>query len=185
MFLCVCIIFYYYPIDRGDGESDEEEEEEPIPDPKKHNNTDEVTCSLSCSRYCSLSLSMHIFDVSLCFRVLRTVRWMLQRRCPRWSTTLNQSNSNPLRQQPVSTDTFHITACYYTAYSSMAGTAKLCWPIRSLDRIIHFWTIPLSVFLERNKYFEMSSFVETKGMDTMKNSPIEFVEYPSTAKDID
>lgn len=34
------------------------------------------------------------------------------------------------------------------------------------------------MFLERNKYFEMSSFVETKGMDTLKNSPIEFVEYP-------
>lgn len=74
MFLCVCIIFYYYPIDRGDGESDEEEDEEPIPDPKKHNNTDEVTCLLSCSHFCSLSLSVHIFDVSLCLRVLRTVR---------------------------------------------------------------------------------------------------------------
>lgn len=34
------------------------------------------------------------------------------------------------------------------------------------------------LILERNKYFEMSSFVETKGMDTLKNSPIEFVEYP-------
>uniref|UniRef100_A0AAR2L3D1 Phosphoinositide phospholipase C n=1 Tax=Pygocentrus nattereri TaxID=42514 RepID=A0AAR2L3D1_PYGNA len=31
---------------------------------------------------------------------------------------------------------------------------------------------------KRNKYFEMSSFVETKGMDTMKNSPIEFLEMP-------
>ncbi|KAL4622926.1 1-phosphatidylinositol 4,5-bisphosphate phosphodiesterase beta-3 isoform X1 [Arapaima gigas] len=30
---------------------------------------------------------------------------------------------------------------------------------------------------KRNKFFEMSSFVETKGMDTLKNSPIEFVEY--------
>ncbi|XP_072573526.1 1-phosphatidylinositol 4,5-bisphosphate phosphodiesterase beta-3 [Paramormyrops kingsleyae] len=29
----------------------------------------------------------------------------------------------------------------------------------------------------RNKFFEMSSFVETKGMDTLKSSPIEFVEY--------
>lgn len=71
----MCVLFFgYYPIDRGDGESDEEEEEEPIPDPKKHNNTDEVTCLLSCSRFCSLSLSMQIFDMSLCFRVQRTVR---------------------------------------------------------------------------------------------------------------
>ncbi|KAM7377459.1 hypothetical protein PAMA_013983 [Pampus argenteus] len=30
---------------------------------------------------------------------------------------------------------------------------------------------------KRRKYFEMSSFVETKGMDTLKSSPIEFVEY--------
>ena len=31
---------------------------------------------------------------------------------------------------------------------------------------------------ERRKFFEMSSFVETKGMDILKSSPIEFVEYP-------
>ncbi|XP_057711044.1 1-phosphatidylinositol 4,5-bisphosphate phosphodiesterase beta-3 [Corythoichthys intestinalis] len=30
---------------------------------------------------------------------------------------------------------------------------------------------------KRKKFFEMSSFVETKGMDTLKSSPIEFVEY--------
>ncbi|KAI1898711.1 hypothetical protein AGOR_G00075180 [Albula goreensis] len=30
---------------------------------------------------------------------------------------------------------------------------------------------------KRNKFYEMSSFVETKGMDTLKSSPIEFVEY--------
>ncbi|TKS92681.1 1-phosphatidylinositol 4,5-bisphosphate phosphodiesterase beta-3 [Collichthys lucidus] len=32
-------------------------------------------------------------------------------------------------------------------------------------------------FKKRKKFFEMSSFVETKGMDTLKSSPIEFVEY--------
>uniref|UniRef100_A0A8C3AM60 1-phosphatidylinositol 4,5-bisphosphate phosphodiesterase n=1 Tax=Cyclopterus lumpus TaxID=8103 RepID=A0A8C3AM60_CYCLU len=30
---------------------------------------------------------------------------------------------------------------------------------------------------KRRKFFEMSSLVETKGMDTLKSSPIEFVEY--------
>lgn len=30
---------------------------------------------------------------------------------------------------------------------------------------------------KRNKFFEMSSFVETKGMDILKNSPVKFVEY--------
>uniref|UniRef100_A0A672JPA9 1-phosphatidylinositol 4,5-bisphosphate phosphodiesterase n=1 Tax=Salarias fasciatus TaxID=181472 RepID=A0A672JPA9_SALFA len=33
------------------------------------------------------------------------------------------------------------------------------------------------VATKRRKFYEMSSFVETKGMDTLKNSPIEFVEY--------
>ncbi|XP_041820555.1 1-phosphatidylinositol 4,5-bisphosphate phosphodiesterase beta-3 [Chelmon rostratus] len=33
------------------------------------------------------------------------------------------------------------------------------------------------VATKRRKFFEMSSFVETKGMDTLKSSPIEFVEY--------
>ncbi|XP_023821579.1 1-phosphatidylinositol 4,5-bisphosphate phosphodiesterase beta-3 isoform X2 [Oryzias latipes] len=30
---------------------------------------------------------------------------------------------------------------------------------------------------KKRKYFEMSSFVETKGMEALKNSPVEFVEY--------
>uniref|UniRef100_A0A665TU03 1-phosphatidylinositol 4,5-bisphosphate phosphodiesterase n=1 Tax=Echeneis naucrates TaxID=173247 RepID=A0A665TU03_ECHNA len=33
------------------------------------------------------------------------------------------------------------------------------------------------VATKRKKFFEMSSFVETKGMDILKGSPIEFVEY--------
>uniref|UniRef100_A0A672JP31 Phosphoinositide phospholipase C n=1 Tax=Salarias fasciatus TaxID=181472 RepID=A0A672JP31_SALFA len=33
------------------------------------------------------------------------------------------------------------------------------------------------VATSKRKFYEMSSFVETKGMDTLKNSPIEFVEY--------
>ncbi|XP_053271951.1 1-phosphatidylinositol 4,5-bisphosphate phosphodiesterase beta-3 [Pleuronectes platessa] len=33
------------------------------------------------------------------------------------------------------------------------------------------------VATKRKKYFEMSSLVETKGMDTLKSSPFEFVEY--------
>lgn len=31
---------------------------------------------------------------------------------------------------------------------------------------------------ERNKSFEMSSFVETKGLEQLTKSPVEFVEYP-------
>lgn len=33
------------------------------------------------------------------------------------------------------------------------------------------------VAFKRSKFFEMSSFVETKGMDSLKNSPVKFVEY--------
>ncbi|XP_024143832.1 1-phosphatidylinositol 4,5-bisphosphate phosphodiesterase beta-3 isoform X1 [Oryzias melastigma] len=33
------------------------------------------------------------------------------------------------------------------------------------------------VAAKRRKFFEMSSFVETKGMEALKNSPVEFVEY--------
>ncbi|XP_072232934.1 1-phosphatidylinositol 4,5-bisphosphate phosphodiesterase beta-3 [Leuresthes tenuis] len=33
------------------------------------------------------------------------------------------------------------------------------------------------VATKRRKFFEMSSFVETKGMDTLKSFPVEFVEY--------
>lgn len=32
---------------------------------------------------------------------------------------------------------------------------------------------------ERNKCFEMSSFVETKAMEQLTKSPMEFVEYPA------
>lgn len=43
---------------------------------------------------------------------------------------------------------------------------------------MYIFSLSLSLSLtERNKYFEMSSFVETKGMDTLKSAPIEFVEY--------
>lgn len=34
---------------------------------------------------------------------------------------------------------------------------------------------------ERNKCFEMSSFVETKAMEQLTKSPMEFVEYPLQA----
>lgn len=33
--------------------------------------------------------------------------------------------------------------------------------------------------IERDKSFEMSSFVETKGLEQLTKSPMEFVEYPA------
>lgn len=40
---------------------------------------------------------------------------------------------------------------------------------------------PLRPPPERNKCFEMSSFVETKAMEQLTKSPMEFVEYPLVA----
>lgn len=46
--------------------------------------------------------------------------------------------------------------------------------------ITEFYFLPflLLLNLERNKSFEMSSFVETKGLEQLTKSPVEFVEYP-------
>lgn len=51
---------------------------------------------------------------------------------------------------------------------------------RCLERSDLLYTFEFFYFCppERRKFFEMSSFVETKGMDILKGSPIEFVEYP-------
>lgn len=43
-------------------------------------------------------------------------------------------------------------------------------------RVYHLF---LLMFPERKKYYEMSSFVETKGLELVKSFPSEFVEYPS------
>lgn len=46
------------------------------------------------------------------------------------------------------------------------------------DEVLCVFSLPSFRPSERRKFFEMSSFVETKGMDTLKSAPIEFVEYP-------
>lgn len=45
------------------------------------------------------------------------------------------------------------------------------------DLFCHWFYLP-SKPAERNKSFEMSSFVETKGLEQLTKSPVEFVEYP-------
>lgn len=50
--------------------------------------------------------------------------------------------------------------------------------VLSLYRCILLHPVFLVVNSERNRSFEMSSFVETKGLEQLTKSPVEFVEYP-------
>ncbi|MCI4377322.1 hypothetical protein PGIGA_G00202190 [Pangasianodon gigas] len=61
-----------------------------------------------------------------------------------------------------------------TAYSEVNATEEMSTLVNYIEPV-KFKSFEAAA--KRNKYFEMSSFVETKGMDTLKNSPIEFVEY--------
>ncbi|MCJ8731465.1 hypothetical protein PDJAM_G00199880 [Pangasius djambal] len=61
-----------------------------------------------------------------------------------------------------------------TAYSEVNATEEMSTLVNYIEPV-KFKSFEVAT--KRNKYFEMSSFVETKGMDTLKNSPIEFVEY--------
>lgn len=61
-----------------------------------------------------------------------------------------------------------------TAYSEVNATEEMSTLVNYIEPV-KFKTFELAS--KRNKYFEMSSFVETKGLDALKNSPTEFVEY--------
>ncbi|XP_007242103.3 1-phosphatidylinositol 4,5-bisphosphate phosphodiesterase beta-3 [Astyanax mexicanus] len=61
-----------------------------------------------------------------------------------------------------------------TAYSEVNATEEMSTLVNYIEPV-KFKSFELAA--KRNKYFEMSSFVETKGMDSLKNNPIEFVEY--------
>ncbi|XP_063042319.1 1-phosphatidylinositol 4,5-bisphosphate phosphodiesterase beta-3 isoform X2 [Engraulis encrasicolus] len=61
-----------------------------------------------------------------------------------------------------------------TASSEVNATEEMSTLVNYIEPV-KFKTF--AVATKRNKYYEMSSFVETKGMDTLKSSPMEFVEY--------
>lgn len=92
-------------------------------------------------------------------RAQPAVRSTPQRRCRHSSTTLSPSSSNPLRLLEVSGN-----GCLGVALPGLGSS--------------HISPLPLP---ERNKCFEMSSFVETKAMEQLTKSPMEFVEYPPQA----
>ncbi|KAA0723702.1 1-phosphatidylinositol 4,5-bisphosphate phosphodiesterase beta-3 [Triplophysa tibetana] len=61
-----------------------------------------------------------------------------------------------------------------TAYSEVNATEEMSTLVNYIEPV-KFKSF--EVARKRNKYFEMSSFVETKGMETLKNFPSDFVEY--------
>uniref|UniRef100_A0A672QEW2 Phosphoinositide phospholipase C n=1 Tax=Sinocyclocheilus grahami TaxID=75366 RepID=A0A672QEW2_SINGR len=67
-----------------------------------------------------------------------------------------------------------LNGVYGTAYSEVNATEEMSTLVNYIEPV-KFKSFEAAS--KRNKYFEMSSFVETKGMDTLKNSPMEFVEY--------
>nr|XP_020465798.1 1-phosphatidylinositol 4,5-bisphosphate phosphodiesterase beta-3 [Monopterus albus] len=61
-----------------------------------------------------------------------------------------------------------------TASSEVNATEEMSTLVNYIEPV-KFKSFELAA--KRRKFYEMSSFVETKGMDTLKSSPIEFVEY--------
>uniref|UniRef100_A0A8C4HMK0 Phosphoinositide phospholipase C n=1 Tax=Dicentrarchus labrax TaxID=13489 RepID=A0A8C4HMK0_DICLA len=66
------------------------------------------------------------------------------------------------------------TFCLGTASSEVNATEEMSTLVNYIEPV-KFKSF--EVANSKKKFFEMSSFVETKGMDTLKSSPIEFVEY--------
>uniref|UniRef100_A0A665TUB0 Phosphoinositide phospholipase C n=1 Tax=Echeneis naucrates TaxID=173247 RepID=A0A665TUB0_ECHNA len=63
-----------------------------------------------------------------------------------------------------------------TASSEVNATEEMSTLVNYIEPV-KFKSFEVATSKCRKKFFEMSSFVETKGMDILKGSPIEFVEY--------
>ncbi|KAK7170019.1 hypothetical protein R3I94_000304 [Phoxinus phoxinus] len=77
-------------------------------------------------------------------------------------------------EEPIPDPKKHNNTDEGTAYSEVNATEEMSTLVNYIEPV-KFKSFEAAT--KRNKYFEMSSFVETKGMDTLKNSPSEFVEY--------
>uniref|UniRef100_A0A8C9VUB1 Phosphoinositide phospholipase C n=1 Tax=Scleropages formosus TaxID=113540 RepID=A0A8C9VUB1_SCLFO len=88
------------------------------------------------------------------------------------------NNGEPLESTHSLGDSLLLASCTQsstgTASSEVNATEEMSNLVNYIEPV-KFKSF--EVARKRNKLFEMSSFVETKGMDTLKNSPIEFVEY--------
>ncbi|XP_051987895.1 1-phosphatidylinositol 4,5-bisphosphate phosphodiesterase beta-3-like isoform X2 [Xyrauchen texanus] len=77
-------------------------------------------------------------------------------------------------EEPIPDPKKHNNTDEGTAYSEVNATEEMSTLVNYIEPVK---LKSFEVASKRNKYFEMSSFVETKGMDALKNSPSEFVEY--------
>ncbi|XP_067257952.1 1-phosphatidylinositol 4,5-bisphosphate phosphodiesterase beta-3 isoform X2 [Chanodichthys erythropterus] len=77
-------------------------------------------------------------------------------------------------EEPIPDPKKHNNTDEGTAYSEVNATEEMSTLVNYIEPV-KFKSFEAAA--KRNKYFEMSSFVETKGMDTLKSSPSEFVEY--------
>lgn len=91
------------------------------------------------------------------FRVQQDLKPLPLKKCPRWSTTSSPLNSTRLRFPRVSV--------------SARSTLK-CLPVcRSHSNQI-------CLLSESKRSYQMSSFVETKALEHLTKTPVEFVEHP-------
>lgn len=77
-------------------------------------------------------------------------------------------------EEPIPDPKKHNNTDEGTAYSEVNATEEMSTLVNYIEPV-KFKSFEVAA--KRKKFFEMSSFVETKGMDTLKNSPTEFVEY--------
>uniref|UniRef100_A0A671Q3Y4 Phosphoinositide phospholipase C n=1 Tax=Sinocyclocheilus anshuiensis TaxID=1608454 RepID=A0A671Q3Y4_9TELE len=88
--------------------------------------------------------------------------------------TVIEMSEEEEEEEPIPDPKKHNNTDEGTAYSEVNATEEMSTLVNYIEPV-KFKSFEAAA--KRNKYFEMSSFVETKGMDTLKNSPSEFVEY--------
>ncbi len=114
--------------------------------------------------------------VSTC-RGQQAVRRLPQRKCPTWLSTSSQSSLIASRLLKVRKNKRwdHLDEC----------NRLTDWKSSSCSSVAHQWAINITVIktlpyfpTEINRSYQMSSFVETKALEQLTKSPVEFVEYP-------
>ncbi|KAJ8387478.1 hypothetical protein AAFF_G00157160 [Aldrovandia affinis] len=93
---------------------------------------------------------------------------------PRKSIDRGDAESEEEEEEEQVADLKKPTSDEGTASSEVNATEEMSTLVNYIEPV-KFKSFEVAT--KRNKYYEMSSFVETKGMDALKSSPMEFVEY--------
>lgn len=121
-------------------------------------------------------------------RVQQAVRHLPPRKCPTWSSISSQSSTTVSRLPKVRKHNVHLHIVQQEIRVSLQNEHQLhrrarnkcfyrrdkCSPCLS-----SLFNISLFLSAEINRSYQMSSFVETKALEQLTKSPVEFVEYPS------